>query len=80
MNDHECLTALAERWDGPFERPISWNPKTGQMNAPEWMIKIYKLTKAGNISKNGGGYLHIDYCPLCGANLTEPILENANAI
>ena len=71
MSDHPCFEAIAEKWDGPFEKPISWNRKTGAMTAHTWMIKMYKLTSAGNISRNGGGYLHIEYCPLCGEKVTD---------
>ena len=70
MNEHECIKAITEIWDGPFEQPITWNCETGIVAPEKWAIKVYKLTKAGNISKNGGGYLYVEYCPLCGEKLT----------
>ena len=66
---HECIKAIAERWDGPFEKPITFDRETGALMAERWAIKVYKKTKAGNISRNGGGYLFVDYCPLCGEKL-----------
>lgn len=68
---HGCIAALASKFDGPFEQPIVWDRNTGEMQVAQWMIKIYKLTKTGNISKAGGGYLTINYCPLCGEKLED---------
>ena len=71
MNEkHECIEVITERWDGPFERPITFNRETNELLSEKWAIKVYKLTKSGNISKSGGGYLFMDYCPLCGEKLT----------
>ncbi len=69
-NEHECIRAMTERWDGPFEKPIVFDRETGELKVARWAIKVYKLTKGGNISKNGGGYLYVEYCPLCGEKLT----------
>jgi len=66
---HECLRVASEKWDGPFERPITWDRETGDLGVGAWALKVYKLTKAGNISRNGGGYLILKYCPLCGEEL-----------
>ena len=73
VDEHACIKAIVERWDGPISRPITFS-RTGNVNelkAETWMMKVYKLTKGGNISKNGGGYLQIEYCPICGERLTE---------
>jgi hypothetical protein len=69
--DHMCLEEMAKKWDGPFERPISWNQETGSLSADVWMVKVYKLTKAGNIPESGGGFLRLNYCPICGEKLIE---------
>jgi hypothetical protein len=71
--EHPCITAIVERWDGPITRPISFvrTGNTNELKAESWTIKVYKLTKAGNISKNGGGYLRLEYCPICGERLGE---------
>ena len=69
MNEHECIKAIEEKWDGPFEKPITWSLETGITAPKRWAIKVYKLTKSGNISRNGGGYLYVDFCPFCGEKL-----------
>ena len=63
------MKAIVEKWDGPFDRPITYDRTTGRMTAEDWMIRVYKLTKSGGISKNGGGYLRLEYCPICGERL-----------
>ena len=68
MSDHKCFTQLAEKWDGPIEKPVSWDRETGDLKS-SWMLKVFKYTKAGNISRNGGGWLRLNYCPLCGEKL-----------
>lgn len=66
---HPCIKAIVENFDGPFEKPISFNRDTMELAAEAWMIKVYKLTKAGKISRSGGGYLTVTFCPLCGERL-----------
>lgn len=72
--DHVCFKTITEKLDGdnPFERPITWNKETGDLTASEWTIKVYKMTKAGNISKKGPIYLFIKYCPFCGELVNPP--------
>ena len=70
-SEHICLVEMAKKWDGPFEKPISWNRETGELKVDVWQVKVYKLTKAGNIAKKGGGYLRLNYCPICGEKLIE---------
>ena len=65
-NAHACFVAILDKWDGPFEAPIRFNRETGALQANEIMIHCYNKTKSGQISRVGGGYLHINYCPLCG--------------
>lgn len=66
---HECIRAITAKFDGPFERPITLDRETGELSVSRWAIKVYKLTKGNNISKSGGGYLYIEFCPLCGERL-----------
>ena len=70
MNNHTCFDQVAKRWDGPIEKPVSWDRETGEMYA-KWMIKVFKYTKSGNISRSGGGWLNINYCPICGEKLND---------
>ena len=68
--DHACFREMAKRWDGPIEKPISFDRKTGNMSAT-WMMKLFKYTKSGGISKTGGGWLTINFCPVCGKDFRD---------
>ncbi len=67
--EHGCIETLSKHFDGPFELPIIFNRETGELSVNYWMLKLYKLTKGGNISKVGGGYIPISFCPMCGDRL-----------
>lgn len=73
-DSHECLDAIAKRFDGPFERPIMINRETLDMGVGDWVVRVYKRTKSGGISKQGGGVLILNYCPICGDKLTEKVV------
>lgn len=66
---HECLKAIQDKWDGPFERPVTWSRPLCKRTAGRWAIKVYQLTKGGNISRKDSSYLWIKHCPLCGEKL-----------
>ena len=67
---HSCLDEFTKKWDGAIEKTIGYDLKT-QTFSSSWMIRLYKLTKAGNISNSGGGYLRIEYCPMCGVKVND---------
>ena len=67
-DEHTCFTTLSEQWDGPIEKPVSWDRETGELST-KWMMKVFNYTKAGNVSKSGGGWLVLSYCPVCGKEL-----------
>ena len=66
---HECLKAISEKWEGPFEQRITCNRETGDRGVSDWVVRVYKKTKSGGISKQGGGVLILNYCPICGERL-----------
>lgn len=70
MNNHKCLETVAEKWEQPFSKPLTFNRETGDLSASQWAVKVYNLTKGGNISKTESAQLFINFCPLCGEKLT----------
>jgi len=69
-NNHVCFVELKKKWDGPIEKPVGFNRKTGELIS-DWRLRMFKYTKSGNISKSGGGWLIINYCPICGEGLAD---------
>jgi hypothetical protein len=47
-----------------------WDRETMDMTVSDWVVRVYKKTKSGGISKQGGGVLILNYCPICGERLT----------
>ena len=75
MNDKEkcnCLQQVSERWPEPFNKPIMFDRKTGQMSADRWHVKVYALNKSGTVKSGSSAQLQINYCPICGCELIEP--------
>ena len=69
--EHECFVELSKKWSGPIEQPISFNRETGALSTDTWMLKVFNYTSTGNVSKRGGGWLRLAFCPICGERLTE---------
>ena len=78
MSDHPCFDTIRERWEAPFEKPISFNRKTGELTTDTWVIKVFNWTKSGNVSKRDSGYLQISYCPMCGKDLSNVEVKEKN--
>jgi len=71
----ECCPAMQEimdKFDGAFYRPVYVEYGEGnkmELRADKLAVKLYKLTKAGNMSKAGSSSLFINFCPICGTDL-----------
>ena len=73
--DDPCCQAIEqpmEKYDYPFEYPIRFNAKTGDMKADKLCIGVGKLTPSGNLSTRGRGWIIVNFCPFCGEELTSP--------
>ena len=66
---HGCIETLNTHFDGPFEKPIIFDKDTGELKVAQWAIRLYKLTKSGNVSKSGRGMIFVTFCPVCGERL-----------
>jgi hypothetical protein len=73
MNSTCCgiLEQLEEEYDGPIERPISFNLKTGDIHSNSWAVHLYNLTPSGAISKKPAPFIFFTYCPFCGEQIRE---------
>lgn len=66
-----ALEKIREKFDLPFRRPIIFNNETNSLRVGGWCAQLNKLTPSGNISKNGGGFIELKFCPFCGGRLGE---------
>ena len=75
MSDEKCncLQTVSDKWPEPFNKPIMFNMKDGQMSANRWHVKVYTLNKSGTIKSNSSAQLQINFCPICGYQLTEEL-------
>jgi hypothetical protein len=58
------IEQVADKYDMPFGRPMGINFKTGG-----WSLRLFNLTKRGNMSSKGTGWLLLSYCPICGKRI-----------
>ena len=75
-----CCNAMAEvlaKYDLPFEYPIKFRVATGEMTADTLCARLSKKTASGNLSRKGGAWLVVNFCPICGNQLQE--FEKAEA-
>jgi len=70
----ECCAAMDQimaEFDGPFERPWILDPESKDMATGSLVIRLYKLTSTGNVSRKGGAVAKLNYCPFCATQLRE---------
>jgi len=68
-----CGTMEAYRNSGfewPLDRPIMWS-KNKDMYASGWYISMMPSLESGKPDSKNRIRLQLDYCPFCGAKLTE---------
>lgn len=63
------IEKIAAEFDMPFERPFL--VRMGQLKVGSWSLRLANLTPAGNLSKKGGSFLFLTYCPACGKKLVD---------
>ena len=68
-----CLQTISDKWPEPFHKPIMLNRGNNQLSAGEWAVKVYELNLSGTIKSRSQGHLMINFCPICGCQLTENI-------
>lgn len=65
----DVMKEVMERWDEPFSVPIRFNRETGELSTSEIGVRMMKMTPRGNISKQGGGVIMLEFCPFCGRRI-----------
>lgn len=65
----ELLQKATAEFDIPFEKPMLF--RDGGLSVGGWSLRLFHRTKSGNISRKCSSWAFMNFCPFCGAILTE---------